>query len=69
MNLATLVASQNKSQYHLQQLETGILKPSIFLGIDPSSTLMLRSSGLKVQHAQVVFVTSWMAEVFGVSKD
>ena len=35
----------------------------------PIGHLMLRSSGLKVRHAQKVFATSQMVEVFGVSKD
>ena len=65
MNLATLVASQNESQYRLRRLETGISKPSIFSGIDPSSTLGLpRSAGSDIMHLGVLNLSDLMISLW-----
>ena len=38
-NLRYLMASRNEAQFRRRRLETGITKPSIFLGLNPSRTL------------------------------
>jgi hypothetical protein len=50
-NLRYLVASPNETQYCARRLATGISKPSIFLGLEPSSTLGLPfSMGSDIMH-------------------
>ena len=50
-NLCIVISSSNNSQYRAQHLETGISKPSIFSGLDPSSTLGLpHSVGSDIMH-------------------
>ena len=50
-NLCIVTTSPNQRQYRAQHLETGILKPSIFSGLDRSATLGLpHSAGSDIMH-------------------
>ena len=60
-NLHYLVASPNETQYHARRLATGISKPSIFLGLEPSSTLGLPfSMGLDIMHVTALNISNLM---------
>ncbi len=50
-NLAFLLESPNDTQYKRRRLETGIVKPTIFLGLPPRSTLAIpRCFGSDIMH-------------------
>lgn len=50
-NLSYLLASPNDTQYKRRRLETGIVKPTIFLGFPTSSTLAIpRCFGSDIMH-------------------
>jgi hypothetical protein len=51
LNLCILMASPNEAQYRSRHLETGILRPSIFSGINHSNTFGLpKSAGSDIMH-------------------
>ena len=64
-NLRILVVSPNESQYRVRRLETGISKPSIFSGIDPSSTLGLpKSAGSDIMHLGALNLSDLMISLW-----
>ena len=64
-NLHILVTSPNETQYWVRHLETGISKPSIFSGIDQSSTLRLpRSAGSDIMHLGALNLSDLMISLW-----
>ena len=65
VNLRFLVASANESQYRSRRLATGISKPSIFLGLDQSSTLALpKSAGSDIMHLGALNLSDLMISLW-----
>ena len=64
-NLTTLVTSPSDAQYRARRLETGISKPSIFSGLDPSSTLSLpKSAGSDIMHLGALNLSDLMISLW-----
>jgi len=64
-NLRIVILSSNNSQYRTRCLETGISKPSIFSGLDPSSTLRLpHSAGSDIMHLAALNLTDLMISLW-----
>lgn len=64
-NLHELVTSPNESNYRARRLKTGISKPSIFSGIDRSSTLGLpHSAGSDIMHLAALNVSDLMISLW-----
>ena len=64
-NLSILVASPNESQYRVRRLETGISRPSVFLGIEPSNTLGLpKSAGSDIMHLGALNISDLMISLW-----
>ena len=60
-----LVTSPSDAQYHARRLETGISKPSIFSGLDPSSTLGLpKSAGSDIMHLGALNLSDLMISLW-----
>jgi len=69
-NLRYLVASPNETQYRARRLATGISKPSIFSGLDPSSTLGLPfSMGLDIMHLAALNISDLMISLWRRTMD
>ena len=64
-NLRYLVVSPNETQYCTQCLATGISKPSIFLGLDQSSTLGLPyTAGSDIMHLGALNLSDLMISLW-----
>jgi len=60
-NMCIVISLSNNSQYRTCRLETGISKPSIFSGLDTSSTLGLpHSAGSDIMHLAALNLTDLM---------
>ena len=65
INLRYLVTSPNESQYRARRLATGISKPSIFSGLDRSSTLRLpHSAGSDIMHLGALNLSDLMISLW-----
>ena len=65
VNLHHLITSSNESQYRSRRLATGISKPSIFSGLNPSSTLALpKSAGLDIMHLGALNLSDLMISLW-----
>ncbi|KAH9174055.1 hypothetical protein EDB89DRAFT_1849371, partial [Lactarius sanguifluus] len=65
VNLRIVVAAPNDTQYKTRRLATGISKPSIFSGVDPSSTLGLpRSAGSDIMHLAALNISDLMINLW-----
>jgi len=64
-NLRYLVMSPNEAQYRARRLATGISKPSIFSGLDPSATLGLpKSAGSDIMHLAALNLSDLMLSLW-----
>jgi Transposase family tnp2 len=64
-NLHVLTTSPNDSQYRARRLATGISRPSIFAGLDPSSTLGLpHSAGSDIMHLAALNLSDLMISMW-----
>jgi hypothetical protein len=64
-NLRHLVSSPNDTQYRARRLATGISKPSIFSGLDHSSTLGLpHSAGSDIMHLGALNLSDLMISLW-----
>ena len=64
-NLRHLVSSPNETQYRARRLATGISKPSIFSGLDRSSTLGLpHSAGSDIMHLGALNLSDLMISLW-----
>jgi len=64
-NLQFLLTSPNEMQYCAQHLATGILKPSIFSGLDNQSTLGLpHAAGSDIMHLSVLNLSNLMISLW-----
>lgn len=64
-NLRHLVSSPNETQYRARRLATGISKPSIFSGLDHSSTLGLpHSAGSDIMHLGALNLSDLMISLW-----
>jgi hypothetical protein len=64
-NLRYLVTSPNEAQYRARRLATGISKPSIFSGLDHSSTLGLPySAGSDIMHLAALNLSDLMISLW-----
>jgi len=64
-NMRIVISSSNNSQYCARRLETGISKPSIFSGLDVSSTLGLpHSAGSDIMHLAALNLTDLMISLW-----
>ncbi len=64
-NLQFLLTSPNETQYHTRRLATGILKPSIFSGLDNWSTLGLpRVAGSDIMHLSALNLSDLMISLW-----
>lgn len=64
-NLKSLVEATNDAQHKTLRLATGISKPSIFSGVDPSDTLGLpRSAGSDIMHLAALNIPDLMISLW-----
>jgi hypothetical protein len=64
-NLRCIVTAPSKAQYRARRLATGILKPSIFSGVNPLATLGLpRSAGSDIMHLAALNVSDLMISLW-----
>lgn len=69
-NLQHLVASPNQAQYRARRLATGISKPSIFSGLDHSSTLGLpHSAGSDIMHLAALNIPDLLISLWRATMD
>ena len=69
-NLQYLIASPSLSQYRARRLATGISKPSIFSGLDPSSTLGLPySAGSDIMHLAALNISDLLISLWHATID
>jgi hypothetical protein len=69
-NLQYLIASPSQSQYRARRLATGISKPSIFSGLDHSSTLGLpHSAGSDIMHLAALNISDLLISLWRATVD
>ena len=69
-NLHYLVASPSQAQYRIRRLATGISKPSLFSGLDHSSTLGLPySAGSDIIHLTALNISDLLISLWHVTLD
>ncbi len=69
-NLCYLVASLSQSQYRIRHLAIGISKPSLFSGLDHSSTLGLPySAGSDIMHLAALNISDLLISLWCTTLD
>ena len=70
VNLCYLIALPNQTQYRARRLETGISKPSIFSGLDHTSTLRLPcSAGSDIMHLATLNISDLLISLWHATID